>query len=79
MAVYAKGGGSQFGCKESSGRPVTATDESHEEHVEEVIWKIVKLNRKTLLLNWGSLKEEEATLSNFWILKSLCLVGTRKI
>jgi len=51
--------------KERSGKPVTATDESHLEHVEKVMEKIVILNRKTLLLNWESLKKEWATLSNF--------------
>jgi len=49
------------------GRPVTATDK-----------KIIKSNRRTLLLCWESLKKEWTTLSAFLDSEILCQLGTMK-
>ena len=49
--------------KARSGMPLTATDESHKNILKQFFETTVKLNRKTMLLNWESLKKEWATLS----------------
>ena len=63
-----------------SQRPVTATDKSHQQRVEEMIRENLRLTQKDFALKLGtSIKKDWATLSTFLDCKILCQMGTMKI